>query len=255
MTVLRQQRLRPASHAGSVTPNHRPEHAPIEPGILYFGTPVVLVSTENEDGSANLAPISSAFWLGWRAVLGIAANSRSARNLVRTGEVVLNLPSDALAAAVDRLALTTGSDPVPPRKVERGYVHVADKFRRAGLTPVPSETVAPPRVAECPVVMEAVVEAVHPIAEADERQRGGIVVIEVRVQRVLVHEAIRRPGTDDHIDPDAWRPLIMSFQKLYGLGPQVHPSTLARIPERLYRGPDIERARRTPPKERSSSPV
>lgn len=35
----------------------------------------------------------------------------------------------------------------------------------------------------------------------------------------------------------------MSFQKLYGLGPQVHESTLARIPERMYRSPDIERAR------------
>ena len=39
-------------------------HQSIEPAILYFGTPVVLVSTLNEDGSANLAPMSSAFWLG-----------------------------------------------------------------------------------------------------------------------------------------------------------------------------------------------
>jgi len=221
-------------------------HGTIEPGILYFGTPVVLVSTVNEDGSPNLAPISSAFWLGWRAVLGIGTSSQTTRNLLRRGEGVLNLPSDALAPAVDRLALTTGSDPVPRRKHERGYVHVADKFGRAGLTPVPSETVAPPRVAECPVAMEVVVEAVHPLAEDDERQRGGVAVIEVRVQRVLVHDAVRRPGTDDHIDPDAWRPLIMSFQRLYGLGPQAHPSTLARIPERSYRGPDIERARTVP---------
>jgi flavin reductase (DIM6/NTAB) family NADH-FMN oxidoreductase RutF len=228
-------------------------HESIEPGILYFGTPVVLVSTENEDGSANLAPISSAFWLGWRGVLGISASSRTTQNMLRTGEAVLNLPSDALAPAVDRLALTTGTDPVPPRKVERGYVHVADKFGRAGLTPVPSETVGPPRVAECPVAMEVVVEAVHPIAEADERQRGTVLSIEVRVQRVLVHDAVRVPGTDDHIDPDAWRPLIMSFQKLYGLGPQVHPSTLARVPERLYRSPDIEVARTAPAKARAAS--
>jgi hypothetical protein len=38
----------------------------------------------------------------------------------------------------------------------------------------------------------------------------------------------------------------MSFQKFYGLGPQVHPSTLASIPEHLYRGPDIDRARAVP---------
>lgn len=230
-------------------------HTAIEPGILYFGTPVVLISSSNEDGSVNLAPMSSAFWLGWRAMLGLSARSHTTHNLLRTRECVLNLPSDALAAHVDRLAMTTGSDPVPAGKQKRGYFHVAEKFERAGLTPVPSETVAPPRVAECPVAMEAVVEAVHPVADADEQQRGGIVAIEVRVQRVFVHDDIRLPDSDDHnddhnddhsddhIDPDAWRPLIMSFQKLYGLGPQVHPSTLARIPERLYRGPDIDRAR------------
>jgi flavin reductase (DIM6/NTAB) family NADH-FMN oxidoreductase RutF len=213
-------------------------HTAIEPGILYFGTPVVLISSTNEDGSANLAPMSSAFWLGWRAMLGLGARSKTAQNLLRTRECVLNLPSDTLAPAVDRLALTTGSNPVPPRKQERGYFHIADKFARAGLTPVPSETVAPPRVAECPVAMEVVIEAVHPIGDD-----GGVLAIEARVQRVFVHEEIRVPGSEDHIDPDAWRPLIMSFQKLYGLGEQVHPSTLAQIPERFYRGPDIDLAR------------
>ena len=32
------------------------EHIPIEPSILYVGTPVALLSTENVDGSFNLAP-------------------------------------------------------------------------------------------------------------------------------------------------------------------------------------------------------
>lgn len=35
-------------------------HTVIEPNILYFGTPVVLISTENADGTPNLAPMSSA---------------------------------------------------------------------------------------------------------------------------------------------------------------------------------------------------
>ncbi|WP_201299799.1 flavin reductase family protein [Streptomyces mexicanus] len=221
-----------------------PAHSRIEPGILYFGTPVVLLSTLNEDGTPNLAPMSSAFWLGWRAVLGLGARSQTSQNMLRTRECVLNLPSDALAPAVDRLALTTGTDPVPPRKAERGYRYEPDKFGRAGLTPVPSETVAPPRAAECPVAMEAVVEAVHSLADDGDTQRGSVLTFEVRVRRVHVHDEIRQAGTEDHIDPDAWRPLIMSFQKLYGLGPQVHPSTLARIPEHLYRTPDIARARR-----------
>jgi flavin reductase (DIM6/NTAB) family NADH-FMN oxidoreductase RutF len=224
----------------------QPEHAPVEPNILYFGTPVVLISTLNEDRTANLAPMSSAFWLLWRCVLGLAASSKTAENLLRTGEGVLNLPSDALATAVDRLALTTGSDPVPTRKFERGYRYVPGKFERAGLTPVPSETVAPPRVGECPVAMEVVVEDVHGVAERDPGQRGRVLAFEVRVQRVFVHDDIRLPGSDDHIDPDRWRPLIMSFQKFYGLGPQVRPSTLAQIPESFYRPSDIERARLVP---------
>ena len=217
-------------------------HTAIEPSILYFGTPVVLISSDNEDGSPNLAPMSSAFWLGWRAMLGLGARSKTAQNLLRTGECVLNLPSDTMAAVVDRLAMTTGSDPVPPYKQSRGYFHVAGKFERAGLTPVPSETVSPPRVAECPVAMEAILESLHPVADEDDAQRGGILAFEVRVQRVFVHDDVRKPGTDDHIDPDRWRPLIMSFQKFYGLGPQLHPSTLAQIPERLYRSPDVDRA-------------
>jgi flavin reductase (DIM6/NTAB) family NADH-FMN oxidoreductase RutF len=217
-------------------------HSRIEPGILYFGTPVVLLSTENEDGSANLAPMSSAFWLGWRAMLGLGARSQTARNMRRTGECVLNLPDDSLAAAVDALALTTGRDPVPEGKEKRGYRFHRDKFGRAGLTAVASQTVRPPRAAQCPVAMEAVVEAVHPLAEDDPAQRGGIVVFEVRVQRVLVHDAIRLPGTDNRIDPDRWRPLLMSFQELYGLGGRLRDSRLASIPEDMYRGPDIARS-------------
>ncbi|WP_227982224.1 flavin reductase family protein [Nocardia spumae] len=217
-------------------------HTAIEPGILYFGTPVVLISTVNEDGSANLSPMSSVFWLGWRAVLGLGAGSKTPQNMIRTGECVLNLPSDALASAVDRLALTTGSNPLPELKRERGYRYEPDKFGTSGLTPAASETVSPPRVAECPVAMEAVVEAVHPLAADDPRQEGHVTCIEVRVQRVHVHDDIRMANTTDRIDPDAWRPLIMSFQQFYGLGPRVHSSQLAQVPEDLYRTPDIERA-------------
>ena len=107
-------------------------HCVTEPNILYFGTPVVLVSTLNEDGTANLAPISSAFWLGWRGVIGIAASSQTTRNLLRTGECVLNLPSSAQAHAVDRIARTTGTCPVPDGKRAKGYVYEPDKFGTAG---------------------------------------------------------------------------------------------------------------------------
>lgn len=74
-------------------------------------------------------------------------------------------------------------------------------------------------------------------------QRGFIVCIEVRVKRVHVEESLLISGEPNRIDPDKWRPVIMSFQKFYGLGPELHPSTLAKIPESSYRSPDIDRAR------------
>jgi flavin reductase (DIM6/NTAB) family NADH-FMN oxidoreductase RutF len=44
----------------------------IEPKILYFGTPVALISSLNEDGSTNLAP--HLFFLG----TGVDRDARTA---------------------------------------------------------------------------------------------------------------------------------------------------------------------------------
>src|SRR6476660_811484 len=134
----------------------RPMHTTIDPTILYFGTPVARVSSLNPDGSANLAPMSSAWWLGRSCMLGFGARSQTPINIQRTGECVLNLPSVHEVTAVDRLAKTTGSDPVPPHKVAMGYRHERDKFQLAGMTELASDLVAPPRAAECPVHLEAV---------------------------------------------------------------------------------------------------
>jgi flavin reductase (DIM6/NTAB) family NADH-FMN oxidoreductase RutF len=219
-------------------------HIASEPAILYLGTPVVLISTENEDGTYNLAPMSSAFWLGWRCILGLSAISKTTENLRRTGQCVLNVPSTDNVAAVNRLARTTGSNPVPPVKLARGYRYEGDKFGISGFTPVASETVSPPRALECPVQLEAVVKAMHSIAEDDEVLRGRICTFEVRVQRVHLEESILMEGEPDRIDPDKWRPLIMSFQKFYGLEQnQLHESTLGQISESLYRTRDVDTAR------------
>ena len=218
-------------------------HRLSEPAILYFGTPVVLISTVNEDGSVNLAPMSSVFWLGWRAVLGLSAFSQTTQNLLRTGQCVLNLPSVELVGAVNRLARTTGADPVPAWKAQAGYRTERDKFGVAGLTPQPAATVAPPRVRECPVQLEAVLEAHHGLAANNDALRGRLLSLEVRVQRVHLADTILLAGHPNRVDPDKWRPLIMSFQHFYGLGPRVHASTLAEIPEALYRSADVDRAR------------
>jgi flavin reductase (DIM6/NTAB) family NADH-FMN oxidoreductase RutF len=227
-------------------------HLSVEPAILYLGTPVVLVSSMNENGSPNLAPMSSAFWLGWRCMLGFEAVSKTPRNVIRAGECVLNLPSMDQVGAINRISMVTGSNPVPSGKTLRGYRHHADKFGLAGLTPEASETVTPPRVLECPIQLEAKLVRSHSVM-ADEydytqHERSaectleGIVVLEVRITRVHVAPELLVKGHPNHIDPNLWKPIIMSFSHYYGLGPELAVSRLARIPEEQYRTPDIDRA-------------
>jgi flavin reductase (DIM6/NTAB) family NADH-FMN oxidoreductase RutF len=207
-----------------------------QPAILYFGTPVVLISTVNEDGTFNLAPMSSAWWLGQRCVLGLAAASKTTQNLIRTGQCVLNLPSADMAAHVDRIARTTGSNPVPAGKLSRGYRHEPEKFDTAGLTPIPSLTVKAPRAMECPVQLEAELEEAHPVADKDPAWKGRSLALHVKITKVHATTDILADGEPDRIDPDKWRPLIFSFQQFYGLTPnKVHGSELAKIPEAAYR--------------------
>jgi flavin reductase (DIM6/NTAB) family NADH-FMN oxidoreductase RutF len=210
-------------------------HKLVDPAILYFGTPVVLVSSLNEDGSPNVAPMSSAWWLGRSCLLGFGARSKTPANILRTGECVLNLPSVDQVAAVDRLARLTGSNPVPPHKVAMGYRYEPDKLGVAGLTPEESQIVAPPRIRECPVQLEAMLESAHPLAENDPARQGNLIALEVRIVRVHIAEELLLAGHENRIDPDAWRPLIMSFCQFYGLGARVHSSRLAEIPESAYR--------------------
>ena len=108
-------------------------------------------------------------------------------------------------------------------------------LQAAGLTPLPSRCVRPPRVAECPVQLEAVLEGTHPLAAGDPDRRGKLVGIEVRIKKVHIEESLRMEGHENRIDPEKWRPLIMSFCQFFGLGPMVHPSRLAEIPESAYR--------------------
>ncbi|MEV4352029.1 flavin reductase family protein [Actinoplanes sp. NPDC049596] len=191
--------------------------------VLYFGTPVVLISTLNPDGSANLAPMSSAWWLGQTAVLGMGDRSQTAANLWRERECVLSLPSSGLVEAVDRIAMTTGRADVPETKRAQGYRHVADKFAVGGLTPQASELVGPPRVAECPIQLEGRVTGMHPITEPGMRASA----YQVEVLRAHVEKDLMVPGTA-HVDPLRWDPLIMKFTEFFGGGVNLHSSRLAQ---------------------------
>lgn len=55
----------------------------IKPKILYYGTPVILLNTWNEDESVNISPISSSWVLGDCIVLGIGLGGKAIENLER----------------------------------------------------------------------------------------------------------------------------------------------------------------------------
>jgi flavin reductase (DIM6/NTAB) family NADH-FMN oxidoreductase RutF len=119
--------------------------------------PIALVSTMSRDGVANLAPFS--FFCGVGSVpptvlfcpslrpegpseAGHWPGMRkdTLRNVEETREFVINVVSEAIAAAAN-----TASSEV---------AFEVDEFVLSGLTPVPSEAVRPPRVAESPAQME-----------------------------------------------------------------------------------------------------
>jgi flavin reductase (DIM6/NTAB) family NADH-FMN oxidoreductase RutF len=205
-------------------------HRDVDLKVLYFGTPVVLISTRNADATANLAPMSSAWWLGDQCMLGMNTGSQTTRNLLRERQCVLNLPSPDLAAAVDRLALLTGSPEMTPHKVEKGYRYEPDKFRTARLTPRAADLVAAPLVAECPIQLECELLSAAPFGH------GRATALTVRVVRAHADEQLIVPGTQ-HIDPLRWDPLIMKFCEFYGGGARVRPSRLAeawQIPQTAH---------------------
>jgi len=169
-------------------------------------------------------------------MLGLDASSQTTQNILRTKQCVLNLASDDMAANVNALARTTGTDPVSASKQARGYTFVKDKFGCAGLTPLPSRRVVPPGIKECPVVMEAEVVAVHEMYGGRAVQ-GVVLAVEVRVLRVSIHQGLKLSGHRNRVDADKWKPMIMMFCDLYGLRDgKLEHSKLAEVEEELYRG-------------------
>ncbi|MGA8731656.1 MAG: flavin reductase family protein [Terracidiphilus sp.] len=115
--------------------------------------PIALVSTVDSRGIANLAPFSFFTGVGsvpptvlfcptLRSIGGPEADHRkdTLRNVEDTGEFVVNVVSDAIAAGANAAAAEVAPE--------------VDEFQLARLTPVPSEVVRPSRVAESPAQME-----------------------------------------------------------------------------------------------------
>ena len=199
----------------------------ITPKILYFGTPVALISSLNEDESPNLAPISSFWALGWTMTLGLLAQTKTLENLRRRPDCVVNLPSPEMWRQVEAIAPLTGQNPVPEDKADK-FRFEKDKFGAGAFTPWPSEVVSAPRVKECPVQMEAILRKIH-VLEGDSRLRqlGGGAAVEVEIIRVHVRQDFVLK--ENYIDPEKWQPLIYNFRHYFGLGEELGTTFRAEV--------------------------
>jgi flavin reductase (DIM6/NTAB) family NADH-FMN oxidoreductase RutF len=135
--------------------------------------PVALVSTIDRNGLANLAPFSFFSGVGSNpptvlfcptlrapALPSFDMRKDSLRNVEETGEFVVNIVSEAISAAAN------ASSAEVPREV--------DEFVLAGLTPIASEAVRPPRVAESPAQMEC---KLLQVVYTNRAPGGGVIVL------------------------------------------------------------------------------
>ncbi len=117
-------------------------------GGLVVPRPIALVTTRDRDGRANAAPFSFFNVVAEEpplVVLGLGVHARggakdTTNNIRDGGEFVVNLVDEPLAAAMNLCAID-----LPPEVSE---------IDLAGLELLPSEAVAPGRIAAAPVSME-----------------------------------------------------------------------------------------------------
>lgn len=144
--------------------------------------PIAWVSTLGSNGERNLAPFSFFMPITARPMtLAFAPLRRTRmpklkkdtlRNVEETGEFVVNIVT---RRQIERARITSQS-----------YAYDSDEFEHAGVTPLPSLDVRPPRVAESPVSFECVT---HQIVDLGEEAGGGHLIIG-RVLRVHIADEL-----------------------------------------------------------------
>lgn len=194
----------------------------IQPSILYYGTPVILLNTLNEDDSVNISPISSSWALGDCIILGIGLGGKAIENLERQPECVINIPSPSLWRNVESLAPYTGKNPVPEFKKKAGFEYGKDKYAISGLSPIESETVKPSRIMECPLQIEAAVKTIR-IPE----HTPDFAIVETKALQIHAHKEIIIG--ENHIDPNKWSPIIYNFRHYFSLSHQLGKTFRAEI--------------------------
>ena len=123
--------------------DHHLPHDPFK--SLIVPRPIGWISTISGDGVVNLAPYS--FFNGVASAPAVvmfcpggAARKDSLANVEETGEFVVNVATDGQREQMNETSAVVGPE--------------IDEFALAGLEPLPSRVVKPPRVAGAPVHME-----------------------------------------------------------------------------------------------------
>ena len=162
--------------------------------------PIAFVSTISTEGVVNLAPYSFFNAMAYNPPTLIFSSSRRApgwadkrkdtlANIEETGEYVVNVVVDDIAAAMNATAAEYPAD--------------VSEFAVAGLTEAPSEMVRAPRVAESPVNMECRLMQVVNIGE--QPHAHGLVIGEI--VRMHVRDDILYDGPNGlRINHEALRP-------------------------------------------------
>jgi len=197
----------------------------IRPKILYFGTPVALITTVDEFGNANIGPMSSVWALGYKLVLGLGCDGKTFSNLLGQKECVINMPSADLHENIEKIARLTGAYPVPDSK-KALYTYERDKFSAGGFSKMGSETVSTPAIAGCPLQLEALLDS-YTVLDYDEKGKPDVAAVTVQVINVRAHENIITGA--DHINPEKWSPLIYNFRHYYALGQHLGKTFKAEV--------------------------
>ena len=151
--------------------------------------PICFASTMDKDGNVNLSPFSFFNLFGSNPPTCIFSPSRRVRdnttkhtleNIKEVPECVINI------VTYDMVQQTSLASVEYPKGV--------NEFIKSGFTPIASELVRPPRVAESPVQFECVVNEVK--ALGDGPGAGNLIIAEIK----LMHISELILGTDGKID-------------------------------------------------------
>ena len=168
-----------------------------KPGNMLYPLPAVMVSVADREGRTNIITVA---WAGTICTkppmvsISVRPSRYSHHMILETGGFVINLTTRALVRATDYCGVRSGRD--------------VDKWKEAGLTPMRSDAVDAPCIAECPVNIECRVVRTEQLGSHD------MFIAEV----AAVHVDDRYMDGKGRFHLEDARPIVYSQGEYYDLG-------------------------------------